>query len=180
MPAAARQSERRPSAPITSRAATVAAALSATVTPVVAGFDRRGPRPRSARATASSRARASSAANRCRFSMLWPKASSPISAAAKRDLRRADQAGGGVDDAHAPEAAPPAPRSRPRRRASPARSRNPPAARWCGGRRPAGGRSARSRCRPRRARSPPSARPGRRPRSPLPRLIAAPCHRPCS
>ena len=52
-----------------------------------AGFvrlDRAALRPRSASATAASRARASSAASRCRFSMLWPNASRPISDAAKR------------------------------------------------------------------------------------------------
>ena len=47
-------------------------------------FPPRGRRPRSASATASVCARASSAASRCRFSMLWPNASSPISDAAKR------------------------------------------------------------------------------------------------
>ena len=73
-----------------------------------------------------------------------------------------------------PGAARPAPRSRPRPRASPARSRNRPAARWCDGPGPAAARSARSRCRPPPTRSRRSARPGRRPRSPLRRLMALP------
>ena len=55
MPAAARQSERRPSAPIASRADTVAAVCSVTVTSVVVDLDRRRLRRRSRASAGSSR-----------------------------------------------------------------------------------------------------------------------------
>ena len=80
MPAAARQSERRPSAPIDQRRAERYAAPER-------DRDARRRRRRRLRsssisaASAAPRARCSSAATRRRFSILWPKASSPISSA---------------------------------------------------------------------------------------------------
>ena len=65
-------------------------------------------------------ARVSSAATRCRFSILWPKASSPISLASNRPPARATAARVS-STIRIREAARPAPRSRPRPRASRAR-----------------------------------------------------------
>ena len=122
----------------------------------------------------SVRARASSAASRCRFSILWPNASSPISDAAKRtsgartsravaSTIRMTRSGAACACAAVPD---------PERL-----QRGHGTGQQRGGamvRRPAAARSARSRCRPPPTQSPRSARPGRRPRSPLRRLMALP------
>ena len=103
----------------------------------LARFDRRDlvldPRQRRERRGA----RLSSAARRCRFSMLWPNASSPISEAAKLTSGARIEPRGRVDDPHDPEWRGVRGASAPRRRALRARSPSPPAARWCDDRRPA-------------------------------------------
>ena len=63
---------------------------------------RRSLRRRSGAAGRRRAARASSAASRCRFSILWPNASSPISAPRTRLLAAPGQPRGVIDDPHDP------------------------------------------------------------------------------